>query len=186
MREPDSDFIVPLTDLRRKLRSPRRIEVRSSIPQLTLSDITVDQTSPIEVDVIIEAVSDGVTAVGTVSARWRGPCHLCLDDVFGDVVAQVHEMFSDVPNDEDVYRLGRENIDLTPMVSDALLLEMPLLAKCPYGGAGVCSKAPELAADSTDAVAEESEDPAASSDSGPLADPRWAALDALNFDEGSP
>jgi uncharacterized protein len=185
VREPDNEFIVPLTDLRRKLRAPRRVQVRACIPQLTVSDTMVDESTLIDVDLIIEAVPDGVTAVGRVSSRWRGACHLCLDDVFGDVTAEVHEMFSDVPGGDDVYPLGRESLDLRPMITDALLLELPLLARCPFGGVGVCEKAPDLDDEGLEDASGEAESPEIASGAHPSSDPRWAALDGLSFEESS-
>lgn len=174
--EARNDLLVPLTDLRRKLHQRRPVTIATRLAGLTVSDTSVDPASAVVVDVSLEAVSDGVTATGSVSARWIGPCNLCLDEVFGDVLAEVQEVFSDATADDDVYPIGREDVDLFPMVSDALLLELPLLAKCPNGGVGVCDRAPDLAED------KEGEEVVAESEAG-LADPRWAALDALTFDE---
>jgi len=152
------------------------VTIATRLHGLTVSDTSVDSESDVVVDVSLEAVSDGVTATGSVSARWVGPCHLCLDEVSGDVVAEVQEVFSDAPTDDDVYPIGREDVDLLPMVSDALLLELPLLAKCPHGGVGACERAPDLAeGDDDEEAADEPESE--------LADPRWSALDALTFDD---
>ncbi len=140
---------------------------------LQVSDTAIDHEEPVRVSVVLEAVADGVTVTGEVSARWRGPCHLCLDEVTGPLVAHVQELYSDQPTDEEVYQLDRENIDLTPMVSDALLLELPLLARCPYGGVGRCERAPDLV------------EPDDSEDVAPVEaprDPRWSALDDVEFD----
>ena len=140
--EPRNDLLIPLTDLRRRLRQPRPISVNTRLEGLTVSDTSVDSATEVSVTVTLEAVADGVTATGSVSARWVGPCHLCLDEVSGDVVAEVQEVFSDNPTDDDVYPIGREDVDLLPMVSDALLLELPLLAKCPHGGVAARATGP--------------------------------------------
>ena len=173
--EPRNDLLIPLTDLRRKLRQRRPITIATRLEGLTVSDTSVDPGSDVVVDVLLEAVTNCVTATGSVSARWVGPCHLCIDEVSGAVVAEVQEVFSDTPSDDDLYPIGREDVDLLPMVSDALLLELPLLAKCPHGGVGVCERAPDLAVD-------DDEEDVASADA-EVADPRWAALDALKFED---
>ena len=146
----------------------------------------VDPATPVQVDVDLEAVPDGVTVTGAITARWSGPCHLCLDEVSGDLVVNVQEVFSDVVGGEDdLYPLGREDLDLGPMVSDVLLLELPLLARCPFGGAGVCDRAPELAAFGQQGRAGDASEPVAEPvpERTELADQRWAALDALRFED---
>lgn len=147
---------------------------------LGVSDTEVDPEHPVRVRVHLEAVPDGVTVTGVVSATWRGPCHLCLDPVSGELEAEVQELYSDTPQDEEVYQLDQAEIDLRPLVSDALLLELPLLARCPFGGVGVCARAPEL----VEEVDEDhpSADTSGSADDRPRGDPRWAALDQLDFD----
>ena len=171
----NDDLKVPLGNLRRQLRTPRHVELSATIDSRRVSDTEIDPTVPVEVSVTLEAVPDGVTVTGSLDARWRGECNLCLEQVGGELHADVQEVFEDAPSDEDVYRLHHEYVDLTPMVSDALLLELPLLAKCPFGGVGECERAPDLAdPDESEEQPEEAE---------PKGDPRWAALDELTFDD---
>lgn len=169
------ELLVALTDLRRRLRHRRPVELDVHLSGLGVGDTEIDPAVPVAIRVVLEAVPDGVTVTGTIRARWTGPCNLCLDPVGGDLEVDVQELYADTPDpasDDDVYELGREDIDLRPLVSDALLLGLPMLATCPYGGVGRCPRAPDLAvADDDDGEAAE-----------PAGDPRWAALDELDFD----
>lgn len=138
-----------------------------------MSDTEVDPSAPVEVFVTLEALPEGVTVTGRIAGRWCGPCHLCLTRVGGRLDVEVHELYADNPGDEEVYRLHREYVDLAPLVSDALQLELPLFARCPNGGAGSCEFAPDLNASNESELRQEP----------PGRDPRWNVLDNLSFDD---
>ncbi len=190
---PRSEFVVPLHDLRRRSHNRRDVKISTRMESVVVADTMIDARHPVVVDITIEAAADGVSATGVIEGRWHGPCSLCLDDVGGVLKADVTEVFKERPLDEDSYPLGSDHIDLEPMVRDALILELPLLARCPHGGIGVCDRVPEvlqaslLSAGPGDSQAGDGGEDATDghdSDSGPeLADPRWAALSALKFDD---
>ena len=172
-----SEFSVPLHDLRRFTHSRREVVLEAPLDGVTVADTTLDTTVPVAVSVVVESVADGVTATGVVRGRWHGACNLCLDDVGGELEAQVSELFADRPVDEDTYRLDADHVDLEPMVRDALLLELPLLARCPFGGVGSCDRVPSQ----LDAHPDDDDTEGDAAEASELADPRWAALDALDF-----
>lgn len=173
-----SEFSVPLHDLRRFTHQRREVELSAPLEAVSVADTALDPTVPVTVRVVVESVPDGVTAAGQVTGRWHGPCNLCLDDVGGVLEATVSELFADRPLEEDSYRVDSDHVDLEPMVRDAMLLELPLLARCPFGGVGSCDRVPsQLQLDDDDV---EHETPSAEA---PPADPRWAALDALDFED---
>lgn len=174
------DLRVPLHDLRKRPRNRRPVLLEVLLDGLAVADSRVDPNSPVVVDVEIESAAEGVTVAGTVEARWLGPCNLCLDEVSGELSAHVNELYADSPLDEETYKLDAETLDLGPLVNDAVLLELPVVVRCPFGGIGHCDRVPEeLARAAADAAQDDT-----SADERPLADPRWAALNALEFDEG--
>jgi uncharacterized protein len=188
-----SEFVVPLHDLRRRSHNRRDVKISTVMESVAVADTMIDARHPVLVDLTIEAAADGVSATGVIEGRWHGACSLCLDDVGGALRADVTEVFKERPLDEDSYPLGSDHIDLEPMVRDALILELPLLARCPNGGIGICDRVPEVLQASllTDEAGESGStdgghDPTEGhgSESGPeLADPRWAALSGLTFDD---
>jgi len=167
----EEDLKVPLTDLRRRPRAKRAISLSTHIDGLRVSDTEIDPLAPVEIDATLEALPEGVAVTGHIAARWVGPCHLCLLSVGGRLDVDVHELYADDPMDEEVYRLHREYVDLAPLVGDALQLELPLFARCPNGGVGLCESAPDLG------VLDEAADPER-----PGRDPRWNVLDNLSFE----
>ncbi|MCP4963554.1 MAG: hypothetical protein GY925_30335 [Actinomycetia bacterium] len=167
---------VPLNDLRSRPRNPRPVSLEVVVEGLAVGDARVDQRRPVAVAVDLESAAEGVTVAGTIEARWIGSCNLCLNDVEGDLLARVNELYADEPLDEETYKLDHEYIDLEPLVSDAILLELPMLVRCPFGGIGLCERVPEQLAN-----ADMSDEHTAAE---PVTDPRWAVLEGLTFDEG--
>lgn len=185
--EPPSggdDLKVPLHDLRKRPRSRRTVHLEAAVQRVEISDSRVDPETPVVIDIEVESVAEGVTVAGTIGATWLGQCNLCLDQVSGDLAAHVNELFAEQPLDEETYQLDQTYIDLAPMVNDALMLELPIVVRCPFGGLGECDRVPpELAAAALESLDDSGEDSGDAPDRR-LADPRWAALDALDFDEG--
>ncbi len=164
---------IPLTDLRRGLNRRREFVGRTRAEGLTVGDTTVRPEVDVVLDVVLESVHEGVMVTGTVTGSWRGPCNLCLEPLEGPIVAEVAELFADEPVEGETYALGREFLDTTEMIRDALLLALPVLARCPYGGIGRCPNAPAIS----------TQGERAASAAPPTPDPRWAALDQLRFPE---
>jgi len=137
----------------------------------SVGDSTVPVDAEVVCDVTLQSFEGGVMATGTVRAPWSGTCCRCTVPVAGELTVLFRERFADrvapgEPEDEEAYPIVDNELDLRPMVRDAVLLELPLAPLCRSDCAGLC---PECGADRNvegcDCVA-------------PI-DPRWANLDAL-------
>jgi uncharacterized protein len=117
-------------------------------------------------DVVLEAQGDAIMLTGTVSGRWVGECRRCLEETGGEVVVDVREVFEPNPVEGETYPLGRDDLDLGPVVREALALALPLAPLCRDDCAGPDPDA----------------HPVGLEDDAAAADPRWAALDALRFE----
>ncbi len=79
-----------------------------------LDIIGVPEGAPLELDVRLESVTEGVLVTGTITAPLRGECGRCLDPVSDELTVDVCELFAypDSATDEttepdEVPRLGR-------------------------------------------------------------------------------
>jgi uncharacterized protein len=161
---------VGVAELRRHPGSQREVDVVAPAPGLALSSSRVPEGAELHVEAVLEALSDGMVATGTVRAPWEGECRRCLRSVASDLVADFREVFEARPVEGETYPLAGDHLDLEPMVRDVVLLALPLAPLC----ADDCSgPAPERFPASPDV--------AAASDS-KTRDPRWAALDDLTFE----
>lgn len=127
--------------------------------------------APAHAELRAESVMEGILVTGTVGADATLECARCLTEFGGDVRVDVCELFvagdHEPAADEDVYRISGAEIDLEPMVRDALTLALPLKPLCDDACKGMCASCGKnLSKGPCDCVEEE-------------LDPRWAALSSL-------
>jgi len=161
-------FVVNVADLVKRPGAHRRERVEARLGATApVVDSSIRTEVPVVVDTLLEWVSDGILATGTVSGAWEGPCRRCLRPVLGVSSVEVQELFETRPTDDDSYRLSHDTLDLEPLAREALTLDLPLAPLCRSDCPGLC---PTCGADLN---------------AGPcgcplvVADGRWAALDAL-------
>jgi uncharacterized protein len=160
---------VGVADLLAHPGTTRRFEREAVLEGLATSVARVPDGGVIDVDLTLEAIGGGsLTATGTVAAPWTAACRRCLEPVEGSAEVDVREVFETRPTEGETYPLQGEQVDLEPMVRDAVLLALPLAPLCAETCAGPAPDAFPTGPSS------EAEAPS---------DPRWAALSELEFDE---
>jgi uncharacterized protein len=163
-------FVVNISDLVDKPGARRRERVEGRLAEpVTVVDSTLRNEVPVVVDALLEWVSDGLLATGTVEGAWEGPCRRCLTPVWGRLRTDVQELFESSPRDGESYRLGHDRVDLEPLARESLVLDLPLAPLCREDCRGLC---PTCGADlnqgDCDCLPAEP-------------DARWAALDVLRL-----
>lgn len=162
-----SPFLVNVAALGLRPGVQRRVRRRGPVSDLALTGSSLAGDASVDVDVELEAVPGAVIARGAVLAHWVGACRRCLGEVSGDLRCEVVEVFQADHDPEETYPLAGDQLDLEPMARDAVLLELPQAPLCHAGCQGLC---PVCGAERNEgACGCEVE----------VADPRWAALDAL-------
>ena len=139
----------------------------------------VPEGSPIELDLRLESVLEGILVSGTADLEISAECSRCLDpvewhedveltelfrypstDARGAVVEEVDESEDPLPEVQD------DLIDLRPVLRDAVVIDLPLAPLCSEECLGLCP----------DCGFRLVEDPQHEHDT---FDPRWAALVSL-------
>ncbi len=126
---------------------------------------------PVEADVRLESVVEGVLVTGPVAASARFECARCLKPLEGAVSLDVCELFlapgTEAAAEEDAYRVTGLELNLEPMLRDAIALALPLKPVCDEDCKGLCATCgKDLNAGACGCVDED-------------IDPRWAALSEL-------
>ena len=165
-------------ELGRRPGSQRQLTFTAPAPaDLGIEVLHVPEGSPVEFDLRLEAVMEGVLVTGSVNAELVGECARCLEEIHDEVVADFQELFvyeesdtAESAEDEDVSRLEGDLLDLEPLLRDAVVLTLPFQPLCREDCPGLCI---ECGARLADDPGHQHEEPI---------DPRWAALQGLAHD----
>lgn len=158
---------VHVAELLRDLGSRMTVQRSASLEGVAVVDAAVPAGGLIEVDLVLDALSDGLVASGSVTVPWDAICRRCLRSVSGTSSHKVQEVFTH-DGDGDTYVFDGDEVDLEPLVRDAAALGLPLAPLC-----GDDCRGPDP----------ERFPARPASDASPGGDPRWAALDELTFDD---
>ena len=180
--DPRAPLVLDTRELGRRPGSQR--EMSHSVPapaDLGIEVLSVPEGSPVELDLRLEAVMEGVLVTGSAHAVLAGECVRCLDPIEDDVVARFQELYvyDDAGHDQaadeesDVSRLEGDLLDLEPALRDAVVLALPFQPLCEEDCPGLCIECGARLADDPDHTHE-----------API-DPRWAGLAALKQDDSN-
>ena len=138
MPSPANALRIPLTAALRQPGNSQAVVASVALAGLAGTAAQIDASAPVAVDLVLERIPEGIVVRGSIAADWTAACSRCLEPVHGTVSLHVDELFEREPVEGDTYELGEDEIDLEPMVRDALLLELPLIPLCAADCAGLC------------------------------------------------
>jgi uncharacterized protein len=144
--------------------------------------IGVPQGAPVELELRLESVMEGVLVTGTARAQAEGECVRCLEPLGQELEADFQELFSypdaddrgrvrahrghDAEDDEDRFFIEDGLFDLEPVLRDAVVLALPMQPVCQDDCLGLCSECGVRLTDDPDHHHD-------------AVDIRWAALQGL-------
>ena len=182
-------LLLPVLTLLRQPGTRRAIQVEAPLGELRVADAWVPADVPVTADIVAEATGgDAITVTGEVRVPYRAHCRRCLEEMTGELVSEVREIFERRPVEGETYPLEGDVLDLEPLVRETVLLELPLAPLCREDCEGPAPElfpaaAPNEVAGSS--VRGDAEDGATGDDGdgeGTAAlDPRWAALRNLEL-----
>jgi uncharacterized protein len=140
--------------------------------------VGIDRGAPLDLDLRIESVSEGVLVTGTMMAPTTGECSRCLATFSGRVEVALTELFAypasvtdATTEDDEVGRVVGDIVDLEQPIIDAVGLELPLSPVCRPDCPGLC---PQCGVSLTTAEVGHRHD---------QIDPRWAKLAEIRPDD---
>ena len=148
--QPDSDspFVVNIARLGRRPGSMFAMhETVASPARIGLEMIGIAPDAPLDLDLRVESVSEGVLVSGTLSAPITGECSRCLTPFTERIDVDLTELFAypdsltEATTDEDeVGRVVNDFVDLRQPIVDAVGLELPFSPVCRTDCPGLCPK----------------------------------------------
>lgn len=178
--DPHAPLVLNTLDLGRRPGSTRTLGLTVGAPDDLGTDVIgIPAGSDIELDVRLEAVTEGVLVTGTGRLSAVGACVRCLEHLVEPIDVSFQELYvyperaqvaiEDGDDEEDVRELEGDLIDLEPALRDAVVPALPFQPLCRPDCPGLCPQCGAVLA----------EDPDHAHD---VLDPRWAALGGLVHD----
>lgn len=166
-------------ELGRRPGSQRQVSRTVPAPaDLGIEVLSVPEGAPVELDLRLEAVMEGVLVTGTASAGLEGECVRCLEPIRDDLTVTFQELFvyddirdaEGAEEDDEVSMLQDDLLDLETVLRDAVVLALPFQPLCQDDCPGLCPECGMRLVDEPDHTHEAA------------IDPRWAALTELKQD----
>jgi uncharacterized protein len=173
--DPRAPLVLDTHELGRRPGSQRFVTWSAPAPaDLGIDVLGVPEGSPVELDLRLEAVMEGVLVTGTARAHLVGECARCLERLERDVEVELQELYSydderhpAGSDDVETSRLEDDYLDLEPLLRDMVVLALPFQPLCRDSCPGLCPRCGARLADDPE------------HDHGSAVDPRWAALTTL-------
>lgn len=163
-------------ELGRRPGSQRQVSLTVPAPaDLGIEVLSVPEGAPVELDLRLEAVMEGVLITGSAAATLEGECVRCLEPIRDEFEVRFQELFvyddirdsAEAEEDDEVSMLEDDLVDLEPLLRDAVVLALPFQPLCQDDCPGLCSECGVRLLEQPDHVHEEA------------IDPRWKALTTL-------
>ena len=158
---------IDVRDLLARPGAARTVHVDERVPGLHTELADVPEDAPLEGDLTLESVIEGIFVHGNVAGRFTMLCARCLKGFDREFAVTMDEMFVREPGPDDDYALAPDlTLDPEPLLRDAVVLEMPFSPLCRPDCLGLC---PICGGDRNLGECPGHEE----------SDPRWAALEGL-------
>ena len=171
---PASPYLVNVRDLIHQPGEMRERTLDFAVPEkLGEGAASVEPGEQLHLDVRLEGLHDGILVSADVDTVARAECVRCLDPVEIDVQVEFQELFAYSPDEAFDFVVRDDQLDLEPVVRDAVVLSLPFQPVCRPDCPGLDPLTGERLPDGFEPEIEEEPDP------------RWAALRALDLEQQS-
>jgi len=171
-------------DVSRLHRQPgSMLEISREIPapaHLSVAMARVGEGSPIDLDLTLESVVEGIWVSGTADVEVSAECSRCLDPTEWSETVNLEQMYrypatdargalieTDEDSDDETPEVIDDVIDIEGPLRDAVVLALPIAPLCSPDCQGICATCGERLS------------PEEGPHDHPVTDPRWSALQDL-------
>lgn len=160
-------FVLRARDIVRRPGEMREHQLTVPVPEAWGEGIVrIEKDRPVELDVRLESVHEGILVSGTAETEYEGECSRCLREISQGVEVEFQELFAYPGDETSDFELQDDHVDLETLVRDAIVLSLPFQPVCQPDCPGLDPTTGVRLAESSGEV----QDPI---------DPRWAALQKL-------
>jgi len=141
-------LVIDVHELPRRAGESKNINTVIKLPNsLSNGPVILPAETVVDLDLLLEAVVDGVLVTGEVYLEAETECSRCLDPVEFEIDATITDLYvyedkeinSDDEADE-IRKMQGDLIDLEPALIDAVVLELPTRPLCNDDCLGLCAQ----------------------------------------------
>lgn len=166
-------FQLPVRDIERKPGEMREHSLEIPAPEKWGEGLVfVPEAEPLELEVRLESVHEGILVSGTVDTTATGVCGRCLIDIEEPVEVEFQELFAYPGDEASDFDVQDDHVDLENLVRDAIVLSLPFQPVCQPDCPGLDPNTGERL---TESPGDTEQTPV---------DSRWAALQQYTPDDG--
>ena len=163
-------FLVPVAELLGQPGAYRDVNIHAPLEGVAV-DLARLGSDPVTAELRAQSVIEGILVTGQVEGVAELNCARCVTEFSSGLALEVCELYTGPGqgdgDNEDAYRIAGTEMDLEPMLRDAIALALPLNPLCREDCRGMCAQCgTDLNTRSCDCTEDEG-------------DPRWAPLEAL-------
>ncbi len=169
-----SPYVVNVRDLMHRPGEMRERELDFAVPEkLGEGAASVPAGAEMQVNLRLEGLHEGILVSAEVDTVAHAECVRCLDPVDIDVEVEFQEVFAYSPDEAFDFVVRDDQLDLEPVVRDAVVLSLPFQPVCRPDCPGLDPVTGERLPDGYERPVEQE------------FDPRWAALESFGTDTDS-
>lgn len=132
--------------------------------------VAVRQGEPLDIELRLESVHEGILVTADVSTAYDGVCGRCLTDIREPLQVEFQELFAYSGDEATDLEVQDDHVDLETEVRDAIVLSLPFQPVCRPDCPGLDPETGDRRVDGADPAPREA------------LDPRWARLAELSAD----
>ena len=141
-----SPFRINLHELPRRAGEMKEYHLDFQAPdEIGVPLLAIPRGTKLDIEMRAESVDDGVLISGEINSFAKGECGRCLEPINEEISQRFQELFfyesrvSDNPDeDEDIFVMDGDFVDIEIPIRDAVILAMPLNPLCDSECEGLC------------------------------------------------
>lgn len=167
-------FVFPVRDIAHRAGEMREFDIEVPAPEKWGEGlVSVGKGEPVDLEVRLEAVHEGILVTADVQTRYTGVCGRCLTDIAEPLEVEFQELFGYSVGEAIDFEVQDDHVDLETLVRDAAVLALPFQPVCQPDCPGLDPKTGERLTVST-----------GTEQAAPI-DPRWSALQNITDQDGT-
>jgi uncharacterized protein len=130
-RHLNGPFVLPVHDIVRRPGEMREHRLQAAAPAAWGEGlVSVAEGTPIDLDVRLESVHEGILVSADIDTEYAGVCGRCLTDIVQPVQVEFQELFGYPGDEANDFEVQDDHVDLETPVRDSIVLSLPFQPVC--------------------------------------------------------